>query len=119
MNRFWKAWIRFGLALGFLGGMAADGAGGAPGRLESQLVELGARLEVLQADPARSIPAGILGEARGLLILRETTAGLILGGRSGSGVALIKTNGQWSAPAFYRSRDASVGLQAGWQKATI
>lgn len=111
--------MRGWLALGILSGLAAHGAGGAPGRLEAQLVEMGGRLEALQADSVRSIPAGILGEARGLLILRETTAGLILGGRSGSGVALVRTNGQWSAPAFYRSRDASLGLQAGWQTATF
>jgi len=89
------------------------------GRLEQRLAAAAVNFEALQADPGRAIPPAILREARGLVILRETKAGLILGGKNGSGVALVKWTNGWSAPAFYRVREAGIGLQAGWQSATF
>ncbi len=73
----------------------------------------------MQADPARSIPSQVLAEARGLLIVRETKGGLILGARSGQAMASVRRDGTWSAPAFFRVREGSLGLQAGWQQATF
>ena len=92
-------------------------------RAESRLGELLVRsqveLESLQQTPGRAIPAEVLREAKGLVILRETRAGLIVGARRGTGVVLFKEDGKWTAPRFLSAREGSLGLQAGWQKATF
>ncbi|MCK6500442.1 MAG: lipid-binding SYLF domain-containing protein [Nitrospira sp.] len=88
-------------------------------KAEAQLAELEVLFDQLQADPERAIPSEILREARGLIVLREQRAGLILGGRTASGVAWVKQKGGWSWPAFVRATEGSLGLQAGWQRATV
>lgn len=88
-------------------------------RAEEQLDRLAVHFEALQSDPARAVPAEILRDARGLVVLRETKAGFILGGKGGRGVMLLRQGGRWSAPALVRSREGGVGLQAGWQNATF
>ncbi len=88
-------------------------------RGETRLAELGVFFEALQADPTRAVPSEILREARGLVVLRETKAGFVLGAKSGTGVALMRRGEDWTWPAFYRSREGGIGLQAGWQKATF
>ena len=88
-------------------------------RAEAEIDRCGVFFEMLQADPGRQIPAEILREARGLVILRETRAGFIVGGREGSGVALVRQGTNWGAPAFVKAREGGVGLQAGWQHATV
>lgn len=88
-------------------------------RWETRLAELGVYFEALQADPTRAVPSEILREARGLVVLRETKAGFVLGAKSGNGVALMSRGRDWTWPAFYRSREGGIGLQAGWQKATF
>ncbi len=88
-------------------------------RAELYLEELAVRFELLQYDPARRIPAEILREARGLVVVRETRAGFILGGKSGRGIVLVKDGPGWGAPAIYRSREGGLGLLAGWQNATF
>lgn len=71
-------------------------------------------LREFQADPATAIPADILRQARGILILDQFKAGFIFGFKGGGGVALVKhSDGQWSIPVLVKAPEASIGLQAG------
>lgn len=97
---------------------AASRAERARARLGERLERITVAFEAFQAESDRRIPAEILREARGLVIVQETQAGFILGGRKGEGVVLIREDGRWTWPAFLRSSQGSVGLQAGWQRAT-
>lgn len=88
-------------------------------RAEDQLERLAGHLEVLQSDPERAIPAEILRDAQGLVVVRETRAGFVLGGKGGRGALLLRQGGRWSAPVLLRAREGGLGLQAGWQNATF
>ncbi len=88
-------------------------------RLDELLQRTQVELESLQTDPARAIPAEVLREAKGLVVLRETRAGFVLGARRGAGVVLLKEQGRWGFPRFVSASEGSIGLQAGWQKATF
>lgn len=58
--------------------------------------------------------AQLLDRARGVFIIPKYGRGaLIFGGQAGGGVVLIKRNGRWSDPAFYKYSGTSFGFQAG------
>ena len=58
--------------------------------------------------------AKLLDEARGVFIIPKYAKGaLFFGGQSGGGVVLIRRNGRWSDPAFYKYSGTSFGFQAG------
>jgi SH3 domain-containing YSC84-like protein 1 len=62
-----------------------------------------------------------LERARGVMIFpRLVKASLIFGGEGGNGVLVAKaSDGSWSNPAFYSLAAPSVGLQIGYQEATV
>jgi lipid-binding SYLF domain-containing protein len=62
-----------------------------------------------------------LQRARGVLIFpRLVKASLIFGGEGGNGVLVARrADGSWSNPAFYSLGAPSVGLQIGYQEATV
>ncbi len=62
-----------------------------------------------------SIPARLLNEAQGIIIIPNMIkAGLGVGGQRGKGVAMVKTaDGTWSDPAFVTITGGSIGFQAG------
>jgi lipid-binding SYLF domain-containing protein len=62
-----------------------------------------------------------LERARGVLIFpRLIKASLIFGGEGGNGVLVAKDDAKgWSSPAFYSLGAPSVGLQIGYQEATV
>ena len=62
-----------------------------------------------------------LDQARGVMIFpRLVKASLIFGGEGGNGVLVAKgADGSWSNPAFYSLGAPSVGLQVGYQEASI
>lgn len=97
----------------------ADAASEVPARVRAPLERFVFEFEALQDDPGRAIPARILEEAKGLLVIRESRGGLILGARTGQAVVSFRDEAGWRAPAFYRVREGSLGLQAGWQQATF
>ncbi len=67
-----------------------------------------------QADPATAIPAEVLKRAKGIVIVNQIKAGIILGFQEGYGTILVKKpNGRWSIPVVVHAGEASLGLQLG------
>jgi lipid-binding SYLF domain-containing protein len=65
-------------------------------------------------DAKEPIPAAVIDGAAGIAIFPEVIrAGLIAGGRYGTGVLLSQNQGQWSAPVFVSIGGASLGAQIG------
>jgi SH3 domain-containing YSC84-like protein 1 len=75
----------------------------------------------MRQDPKFARMDDFLRRARGVMIFpRLVKASLIFGGEGGNGVLLAKTpDGSWSGPAFYSLGAPSVGLQIGYQQATV
>ena len=92
-----------------------------PAKLDVKIRRAAERLIALQAEPKKRIPAPLLANARGIIIIHKVKAGLGIGGEAGGGVALVKNKqtGKWSAPAFVASAEASYGLQIGAQESDI
>lgn len=64
-----------------------------------------------------NIPAQLLSLSQGIIIVpKMINAGLMIGGKHGKGVAMIKgKNGKWSDPIFVTITGGSVGAQIGVQ----
>lgn len=72
-------------------------------------------LREFQANPKTAIPAEVLKKAQAIVIVNQFQAGVILGGKGGNGVVLVRqpNGGGWSVPGFLDSGEASLGLQLG------
>lgn len=66
-----------------------------------------------------AIPKVILEKASAIVIVRQLQVGIIIGTKGGGGFAMARNEetGEWSAPAFVKTREGSVGLQFGVQEA--
>lgn len=87
--------------------------------LDARIVAAEARLKAFQAKEGKAIPEAILANAQGIVIMRKIKAGLGIGVEAGGGLALIRKDGAWSAPAFVAAAEASWGLQFGAQDSDI
>src|SRR5258708_29102654 len=58
--------------------------------LDNRIRKLTAKLEEMQQKPDKSIPAGILRKAQGVILLDRTKAGFIFAYQGGGGVAMVK-----------------------------
>lgn len=78
-------------------------------------------LEEMMKESDKSVPQSLIEEAAGIAIIPDVIrAGLIIGGRHGKGVLLVRTGaGVWSDPAFIDIKGGSVGWQAGVQSADV
>ncbi|QQS46057.1 MAG: lipid-binding SYLF domain-containing protein [Acidobacteriota bacterium] len=64
----------------------------------------------------KSVPRSLLDKAYCVAVFPQVIkAGFIVGGRGGRGVASCRTNGAWSAPAYFDLKGGSFGLQIGAQ----
>ena len=71
-------------------------------------------LREFQARPDLAVPAQVWQRAKGVLILNQFKAGLLLGIQDGYGVLMVKqANGRWSLPVLVNAGQASIGLQVG------
>jgi len=75
----------------------------------------------MKKNPRFSAMTPYLEKARAVLIFpRVVKASLIFGGEGGNGVMVVRApDGSWSDPAFYSLGAPSVGLQIGYQEATV
>lgn len=69
----------------------------------------------------KSIPTNLIKSCAGIAIIPDVIrAGLVIGGRHGRGIALVRgKDGSWSDPAFIEITGGSIGWQAGVQSADI
>jgi SH3 domain-containing YSC84-like protein 1 len=90
--------------------------------LEQRIHESDVVLKNVLTMPDRGIPKDLLQRCRGLAIFPGVLrVGVVVGVSFGSGIVLRKDEktGQWSRPAFFRIRVASLGLQAGAQSTDL
>jgi lipid-binding SYLF domain-containing protein len=89
--------------------------------LDSVLHKITTKFNALQAKPDKAIPAETLGKAQGMVLLNRTKAGFIFAFQGGGGAALVKDpkSGKWSAPAFLKATEASLGFQIGGQQSFV
>jgi len=75
----------------------------------------------MKQNPRFSTMTPYLEKARAVMIFpRVVKASLIFGGEGGNGVMVARApDGSWSDPAFYSLGAPSVGLQVGYQEATV
>ena len=78
-------------------------------------------LTKLRQGPQGAAFEAYLSHARGVMVFpRVVKASLLVGGEGGNGVLVIKRpDGSWSEPAFYSLGAPSIGLQIGYQEATV
>jgi lipid-binding SYLF domain-containing protein len=76
--------------------------------------------EQIMGAPDRSIPKDLLDRAEAVAVFPGMLkAGLVVGGRGGSGIISRRVTGGWSAPAFFKMGGASIGLQIGASKTDL
>ncbi len=77
-------------------------------------------LEEMMKESDKSIPESLIRDCAGIAIIPDVIrAGLVIGGRHGRGVVLVRTSGGWSDPAFIEITGGSIGWQAGVQSADV
>ena len=78
-------------------------------------------LRQITAIPAKAIPASLLADAQGVVIIPGMVKGsFIIGARHGKGVLVARNaSGDWLAPVFITVRGGSVGLQAGLEATDV
>jgi lipid-binding SYLF domain-containing protein len=78
-------------------------------------------LNALTAIPLKGIPLTLLRDAKGIAIIPGVLkAGLVVGGRFGKGVVLVRhPDGTWGDPLFVRMTGGSFGAQAGVQSTDV
>ena len=89
---------------------------------QQELIESAAAAwQRVQGDPRFAEASSLLGRAQAVMIFPHLIkASFIFGGEGGSGVLLARSAaGGWSNPAFYSLGAPSVGLQIGFQEATV
>ncbi len=89
-------------------------------RLIRRSEKLANSLVDIQSEESSMIPAKIMKEAKGLIILKQYEAGVIFGAKGGFGIAIRKNDqGKWSSPAWIKTGEISGGLQLGAQKLNV
>jgi lipid-binding SYLF domain-containing protein len=78
-------------------------------------------LREIMAIPAWQIPASLLADAQGIVIVPNVIkGGFVLGLRHGRGVVMVRDeNGLWRAPTFLTLTGGSIGYQAGVQATDV
>lgn len=72
-------------------------------------------IQQFQSIPESGIPREILGNAKGLAIIKVLKGGFIFSGRVGRGIVIAKTSDGWSAPSAIGLGGVGYGLQIGGQ----
>jgi lipid-binding SYLF domain-containing protein len=78
-------------------------------------------LDALAAIPLKGIPPALFKDAKGVAIFPGVfKAGLVVGGRYGRGVVLVREQGDsWGKPVFLTITGGSIGWQAGVQSTDL
>jgi lipid-binding SYLF domain-containing protein len=100
------------------GSLAVPALAASSHKLDAQVRDLTDYFENIQKDPTKAVPAQVLSNAKGIIIMRNFKAGFIIGASSGGGVAMVKnaTTGKWGPVGFLKAGEGSFGFQAGVQR---
>lgn len=107
------------LLLSLLALLGASFARAQPSRadLVTRVETCEAILREFQQKPDLAVPASVWQRAKGLLIINQFKAGILLGVQDGWGVLMVKKpDGRWSLPVLINAGEASLGLQLGGKK---
>lgn len=106
------------LSVAVFGLMASSVMAASKAELDDRIRKLTVKFEAMQAKPDKAIPAKILENAQGIVLLDRTKAGFIFGFQGGAGIAMIRDpkTKEWGAPAFYNANEGSIGFQVGGQQ---
>jgi len=87
---------------------------------ESIIIAAADIMNDIMSIPEKSIPPKLLKNAKAIAIIPHVIkAGLVVGGRFGRGVLLVKRNEKYSAPCFIDLTGGSLGWQIGVQSSDI
>jgi len=88
--------------------------------LEVRAQKMIAKFDAMQQKPDKRVPADVLRNAKGIILLDRTKAGFVFAYQGGGGVALVKDKkGRWSPLAFMKADEASLGFQIGGQQSFL
>jgi lipid-binding SYLF domain-containing protein len=107
-----------------LAGIRGAAPSAAPQGAPDQVEKIEDAIRVLQEmmkESDKSIPVSLIANCSGIAVIPDVIrAGLIIGGRHGKGVLLVRTSaGGWSDPSFIDIKGGSIGWQAGVQSADV
>jgi SH3 domain-containing YSC84-like protein 1 len=87
-------------------------------QLDQRIHLLTAKLQALQSQPDKRIPADVLRRAEAVVLLDRTKAGFLFAYQGGGGVALARDahTREWSPVAFVSANEASLGFQIGGEQ---
>lgn len=89
-------------------------------QVQERVQRAGTVLQEIMSAPDKGIPGDVLEHAKCIAIVPSmVSAGFMIGGKHGRGVATCRTNNGWSAPAFFDVTGGSYGLQIGAQKTDL
>jgi lipid-binding SYLF domain-containing protein len=120
----WAA-LPLALVLALSPALACPAAGSSqPAGSEDQVKKVEDAVRVItemMKESDKGIPASLIRNCAGIAIIPDVIkAGLVIGGRHGRGVVLVRTKeGGWSDPSFIELTGGSIGWQAGVQSADI
>jgi lipid-binding SYLF domain-containing protein len=109
------------LASFLMAGVALSAAAVDKAEVEARIAKLMVRLDTLQAQPDKRIPAENLRKAQGIILLDRTKAGFLFAYQGGSGLVMARDpkTGAWGAPGLLKANEASLGLQIGGQQSFV
>jgi len=95
---------------GVISACAADKSG-----LDDRIRLLSAKFDALEHKPDKMVPPDVLRQARGVVLLDRTKAGVVFAYQGGAGVSLARDpkTGRWSPVAFVKANEGSFGAQIG------
>jgi len=89
-------------------------------RLEKRSQRITEAVRHIHSQRESQVPASVIREAKGVIILKQYEAGVIFGAKGGFGISMRKKeNGSWGPPAWVRTAEISGGLQLGAQQLNV
>lgn len=89
-------------------------------RLERRAAKIASTIANIQVEETSKIPASVMEQAEGIIVLRQYEAGFVLGAKGGFGMAMKKqASGRWGPPAWIKTGEISGGLQIGVQTLNV
>jgi lipid-binding SYLF domain-containing protein len=97
--------------------IAASASATDQAQLDDRIRLMTTKFEAMQQQPDKRVPAEVLKNAQGIILLDRTKAGFIFAYQGGNGLAMVKdASGNWSPAAFLSATEASLGFQIGGEQ---